>query len=310
MCCVDVLITFDRRNLATRDHMMDHILDQSPMPVSRSRAPSVISLGEAADAPTVRSRPPSISTSRPALSMSQIDTSDATLDKAVPSPRRDESPAGPGEGVKKSVTDPGIMKGDALKLTQGRRVLDPRALAASLPPQLAALRAGVRPSPGGNNWGGASPTVPFPQDDLVRRSSSPSAISTNSDPSPRDSIDESALSTSPDKGGISRPVGRRTSVLAMTPTEQLSRRESGASFTSRRGSSASGAGVSAANWPILVNPKCSGYFVEPVCTPRFHGNTLLNGIIVDLDGTDARLGSVGWQNCVPERKVRSEDWEL
>lgn len=256
-----------RRNLATREHMMDHILDQSPMPVPRSRAPSVISLGGDEPSAAPRSRPPSISTTRPAFGMSQTDTSDNTLEKAVPSPRRDDSPGAPMEGVKKAVTDPAIMKGDTFKPPQGRRVLDPRALAASLPPQLAALRAGVRPSSGGNNWGGSSPTVPFPQDDLVLRSSSPSAISVNSDVSPQGSIDESALSTSSDKAGGGKPVARRTSILAMTPSSMpLSRRESGASFSSaRRGSSASAVGVSAANWPILVNPKCSGYFVEPVC---------------------------------------------
>lgn len=246
--------------------MMDHILDQSPMPVPRSRAPSVISLsGDEPSAP--RSRPPSISSTRPAFSMSQIDTSDSTLEKAVPSPRRDDSPGAPMEGVKKAATDPLIMKGDTFKPPQGRRVFDPRALAASLPPQLAALRAGVRPSPGGNNWGGSSPTVPSPQDDLARRASSPSAISVNSDVSPQGSIDESALSTSPDKVGAGKPVGRRTSNLAMTPNSSLSlsRRDSAASFSSmRRGSSSSATGVSAANWPILVNPKCSGYFVEPV----------------------------------------------
>ncbi|KAI5451020.1 tyrosine protein phosphatase yvh1 [Naganishia albida] len=277
-----------RRNLATREHMMDHILDQSPMPVARSRAPSVISLGEAETSAAPRSRPPSISTSRPTFSMSQIETPDAA-EKAVPSPRREESPAGSGEGVKKAVTDPGIMKGDALKLTTGRRVLDPRALAASLPPQLAALRAGVRPLP-------APATVPSPQDDLVRRSSSPSAISTNSEPSPRDSMDESALSTSPEKPGLGRSAARRMSVLAMTPTGALPRRDSSASYTSRRGSSASAAGVSAANWPILVNPKCSGYFVEPLTwmEPMLASGVLAGKIVCPNEKCGAKIGSFDW----------------
>ncbi|KAJ9095727.1 hypothetical protein QFC20_006594 [Naganishia adeliensis] len=256
-----------RRNLATREHMMDHILDQSPMLVPRSRAPSVISLGGDEPSAAPRSRPPSISTTRPAFGMSQIDTSDNTLEKAVPSPRRDDSPGAPMEGVKKAVTDPAIMKGDTFKPPQGRRVLDPRALAASLPPQLAALRAGVRPSPGGNNWGGSSPTVPFPQDDLAQRSSSPSAISVNSDGPPQGSIDESALSTSPDKAGGGKPVARRTSILAMTPSSvPLSRRG-----RARR----------------LAVPD-GGLVRAP--------NTVLTSATVDMDGTDARVWHVGRQD--------------
>ena len=55
-------------------------------------------------------------------------------------------------------------------------------------------------------------------------------------------------------GGL---AGRRMSSLAMTSAD--------GSFPSRRGSGASEAGPSTpVGPPILVNPKCSGYFVEPV----------------------------------------------
>lgn len=278
--------------------MMDHILDQSPFPATRSRTPSVsaasISVGEEdleLGASQRVSRPPSISnSSRPALalSMSRIPTPDIEADRAVPSPRRDELPSQDQQQpfVKKAMTDPVIVKGEAGTRAgrPTRRVLDPRALAASLPPQLAALRAGVPPSPGAGipspqnsapaayNNKNPSPSVPFPVEDISRRSSSPSSIISTAS-SPLDHADESALSTSPDKGNVAKPmdsrlVARRTSTLAMTPTEpgSRSRRESASSFigASRRGSASSLAGISAANWPILVNPKCSGYFVEPV----------------------------------------------
>ncbi|KAJ9113613.1 hypothetical protein QFC22_005921 [Naganishia vaughanmartiniae] len=320
-----------RRNLATRDHMMDHILDQSPFPAPRSRAPSVsitsLSVGDEDPDLTASkraSRPPSFSnSSRPALalSMSRTPTLDSDADKAVPSPRRDDSPFQDPQQpfVKKAATNPGIMKGEAGMRTGPpvRRVLDPRTLAASLPPQLAALRAGVPPSagagvpspqnsaPAGFNPKTPFPFIPFPVEDISRRSSSPSSINSSSS-SPLDAVDESALSTSPDKGNAgvkpvdSRLAAKRTSTLAMTPTEpgSRSRRESTSSLisASRRGSSASLAGVSAANWPILVNPKCSGYFVEPLTwmEPMLASGALVGKITCPNDKCGAKIGSFDW----------------
>ncbi|KAJ9096797.1 hypothetical protein QFC21_005068 [Naganishia friedmannii] len=320
-----------RRNLATRDHMMDHILDQSPFPAPRSRAPSVsvssLSVGdEDPEMATSRraSRPPSVSNStRPALalSMSQIPILDINTEKAVPSPRRDESPSQDAQQpfVKKALTNSAIMKGDMGARTGSpqRRVLDPRALAASLPPQLAALRAGVPSSPGagvpspqnstlaGVKNKNPSPFMPFPVENFSRRSSSPSS-NTSTASSPLDPEDESALSTSPDKGNVatkpvdSRLAARRTSTLVMTPTDpgSRSRRESTSSLisASRRGSSSSLAGISAANWPILVNPKCSGYFVEPLTwmEPMLASGALVGKITCPNEKCGAKIGSFDW----------------
>jgi len=111
-------------------------------------------------------------------------------------------------------------------------------LNSRLPPHLLALR---------NGGGGGSP--------------SGHANTT----SPTDSPAESPPATS--HGQTYPPTGaavsRRKSLLAMTPTEGRERRGSGSSINGLSEKLADSLQHTGGT-PILVNPKCSGYFVEPV----------------------------------------------
>lgn len=294
------------RHLATRDHMMDHILDQSP--VSRSRTPSTsinlpspLSAGDTATQP--RSRTPSVS---------QVVISPSGLG----GPRSVDlniSSSQPGGSQPSQTQD----AGNSSSLPLPRKYMDAESLASRLPPQLAALRAGV-PSSGSNlaasaspfspssvldaaiaaSPGPISPTVPPPASSIYSRTSrdttsiSGSIGSNNGSlpaydiPSPaqdatpfrRNSLRTAGLSMSTDSNGSGSGSGdsgqrsdghktaaRKLSMLALTPggtgnggkpdisldTQGLSNTSSSPSFPTT-------------GPPILVNPKCSGYFVEPV----------------------------------------------
>jgi hypothetical protein len=173
----------------------------------------------------------------------------------------------------------------------GRRVLDADALRASLPPQLAALRAGVP---------GRVPiiTQPTAASNAARRMSQPGSggsesASSSTNVSPRNSFTYGSGPVGQNESGSDGPstrnqAAKRLSMMALTPSSNgnplgrlsldgsaiasdgeqtgsspieigsaVRRRGSASSFTAQR------------DPPILSHDsKCSGYFVEPVSRSR------------------------------------------
>lgn len=194
-------------------------------------------------------------------------------------------------------------------MSNSRKVLDADTLAASLPPQLLALRAGVP--------GRASPP---PNNGLPRRTSTPtgavagpgmiteSPVDSRGN-SPRHSFsygqngdngrgspvpDDHTSDVGQDHRGPQNKnaAARKLSLMALTPAgsglgfgglnmnspvdesaisdgEATNSPIEGAFPRDRRRSSSGMAGLREA--PILVNPKCSGYFVEPVSSTLGNG---------------------------------------
>lgn len=294
-----------RRHLAVREHMMDHILDQAP--ISRPRTPSNFSLpapmsrasidsgisdkaqerrgsvvsdivNPLTGLPGARSRQPSMSAERPLLIPSPLsplspnDTSSSSVpfprsstpgltisamtpvDPARPTPINDAPLVDtPGSMTRSSSLDhrrssSGGSLGRRATLTgstssSGRQLQSADQLASRLPPHLQALRSGSGSPVTGDN----SPTVSSPPSSPEKETSGMSNGSGSSE---------------------ARTAARRRSMLFMTPTE---------GSRERRGSSSAGFGgeLASSGPPILVNPKCSGYFVEPVCLNIFSSCLIL-----------------------------------
>lgn len=142
-------------------------------------------------------------------------------------------------------------------------------LNARLPPQLLALRmAGMG---GAGASAPASPGTNTPEKE--RRDQSPSSANTN---------------------GGTGAAARRLSSLAMTSKDE----KEATKLYERRASA--GEGMYGPP-PILVNPKCSGYFVEPVrpsffrmrlmCRVRLTDNIFLIFFTVDVDGARSLKGT-------------------
>ena len=155
-----------------------------------------------------------------------------------------------------------------------RPLLSADELSSRLPPHLQALRTRKISMSQLTSPFNASPASSPEKDSPIRHgpigkqaqqsntASAPISPATSSPASATPASQAVTLGRSKSQGGgprqpEPRTQPRRMSVLAMTPTEGPSRRPS---LTARRPS-----GVPAMSGPpILVNPKCSGYFVEPV----------------------------------------------
>lgn len=292
--------------------MMDHILDQTPL-VPRSRTPS---MSFALPSPmTTMDGPPLESSTLGSPPMNEGERK-----------RRNSRLGSMSGGTTPSVSSPlglstvsdgnganGQVVQEERSLT-GRRVLDAEALAASLPPQLAALRAGVP---------GRVPTPPSSATNAARRISSPNvpimkpsdSASSSANASPRNSfsygqgtngqadLDASTPSTrnqaakrlsmmalTPSTNGNGNALGRLSmdeSAIASdgeqtgSPVEQapIARRGSASSFTMQQ------------REPAILShdSKCSGYFVEPVSRPaadtiRYHNAYDTRAPTANLDG--------------------------
>lgn len=260
------------RHLAVREHMMDHILEQSP--ISRPRTPSNFALPSSVtsssnDNPSER-RPSAVSdvvnplTGLPGAtirsrhaSMSSGPTSPVqTMHERENSREKESSIPSPGVPLPRTATPGLILTMSSPEVLTGRlpsetlpanplhskpspspstdtprQLQSAEQLASRLPPHLQALRT--------TSLGMSGLPSPF--------QSSPAA-------SPeRDSSPRSPIYAFPPAGGVSRKM----SLLAMTPSE-------GSRNQSRSGSAEHSSTNTPAGPPILVNPKCSGYFVEPV----------------------------------------------
>jgi hypothetical protein len=63
--------------------------------------------------------------------------------------------------------------------------------------------------------------------------------------------------------------------------------------------------------PIIVNPKCSGYFVEPVCHFISSCSTSpLSSGIDEMDGALFKRRSLVGQDYVPQQEMRGKAWKL
>ncbi|EIW73571.1 hypothetical protein TREMEDRAFT_25665 [Tremella mesenterica DSM 1558] len=299
-----------RRHLAVREHMMDHIFDQNPQ--SRPRTPSngilhldhitnsfdsIGTLSDVINPLTGKSENhsrrasassiPNIS-SNSSISEEMEISGDKPLKSApisphIPMPRASTNPTVPTLSTftpinnPQNISDPVINerkeeeqgsimipKSIGRKSSKGYQNSD--QLASRLPPALLALRTGGIP------------------------------------------MSESALSSplsSPDKDNQSQFVQvkrRLSSTLAMTPTETghtIGRRGS----HPHTGGSNVGEGIgitggmeSPIGYPILVNPKCSGYFVEPLTWMEvFLKDGEVSGrIICPNEACKAKIGSYDW----------------
>lgn len=295
-----------RRNLATREHMMDHILAQGG-PATRPQTPSAFALPQPLTttedetfAPLARSnsvsgvinpltglpgarsrRASNASSRRPSIgAMSAI--SDGTTrsrsrsvlgnDGQLTMSRRDSAGSASGPSGLAPMTSPEAGKAEGGRPPTpplpsadskdkeakpekalgpgGRPMLDADALAARLPPQLAALRAGFS---AGSNL------------------SSPIASSPPSSPE-----------------GEAPPSRRRPSNLGMTSMPQPLTPAALSALSQQQAAQAAHAGP-----PILANIKCSGYFVEPL---TWMEPTLENGQVSGklFCPCGAKIGTFDW----------------
>lgn len=274
-----------RRHLAVREHMMDHILDQAP--VSRPRTPSNfalpsprLSMSAGSDAPTSRprrgsavsdvinpltglpgakSRQPSFSNGPPSISpLSPLTATE---------PNFAFQPVSPGAGVPMPKPN---TQGSASTLETTSQGAKPFPQIATSPNEMsrAASSDQVRPPRGRQDSGPRqfqsadqlSSRLP-PQLLALRQASSSTNLSSPVGSSPASSPERETSSHSfPNPPGIQN-ASRRMSMLTMTPAEGSQRERKGSNASDIAGF---GGAIPNSGPPILVNPKCSGYFVEPV----------------------------------------------
>ncbi|WVQ83062.1 hypothetical protein IAT38_005200 [Cryptococcus sp. DSM 104549] len=327
-----------RRQLAVREHMMDHILDQAPPP-SRPRTPSNIALpsprlsfssgagmGFTAGKPEgdspggVRGRErrasvvsdvinpltglPGATRSRRASGASNSASSPAPAQTLYDRDAGKDSASTGGSGASANAnkpltpgvplprtTTPGVMTPKSDPVTPAGTVPGPapRAfqsadqLAARLPPHLLALRTA------GSGGGGLS--------------SLPSAISSSPVSSPEREMTGPALggagacsgsSASAGAGSGAQSAARKMSLLAMTPTAGGDSEGSASEGVKRRGSS--GEGAMHGGPPILVNIKCSGYFVEPLTwmEPVLSKGQVAGKLVCPNEKCGVKIGNFDW----------------
>ena len=297
-----------RRQLAVREHMMDHILDQAP--ASRPRTPSNFALpspkfeslpggglghqrrGSAVSdiinpltgQPGARSKSRQNSFTASSFGpLSALSPADDSKNNSGDSGNLDQSNASPIAGVPMPKPTPQVITtgaspevatgfpvkgvpfpvasspgeisrnssfdaGGRIKGPAPRQFQSADQLSSRLPPQLLALRnAGSGPS----SPIGSSPAS-SPEHDSTHTNSSSNA---NAQGTP----------------GVQN-AARRMSMLAMTLKDATGRERKGSNASE---ASAYGSALPNAGPAILVNPKCSGYFVEPVSLLPHHGITLM-----------------------------------
>lgn len=178
--------------------------------------------------------------------------------------------SGGSNGPSPTAATPARRSGSASGVVGGRRAFQSAdQLASNLPPQLAALRmAGLGGMGGVGGMNGAN--------DSAVSSAAPSPPSSPERDTHLQSNSHLGNTTaSSHHGEGAKTAARRMSMLALTPTAGGSGSGGGGggsgsgtnSPRERRGSGFGfgfGGEIASGGPPILVNPKCSGYFVEPV----------------------------------------------
>lgn len=316
-----------RRHLAVREHMMDHILDQAP--ISRPRTPSNFALpspkfvqsqsgmASAQDAVSTVINPltgqPGATTSRrssmtglSALAMTaspaEKDEDDAMTEKTPKTPKI-PLPKSSGPVTQQSAPTSGLaissLSGDApmnghaapsaktfpvggRRASEGRGLQSAGQLNSRLPPALLALR-----------------THGLPVE---------SAISTSPTSSPeKEDREKPLLPAAPQINAVNAATRTRrlSSALAMTPTassQGFPHRRSSSSLPDSPNTSQVNIPSSVAPppppapLPILVNPKCSGYFVEPLTwmEPFLRNGQIAGKITCPNEKCNAKIGNFDW----------------
>ncbi|KAG7530702.1 hypothetical protein FFLO_04872 [Filobasidium floriforme] len=269
-----------RRQLATREHMMDHILDQTPM-VPRSRTPSMSltlpSPMTTMDGPPLessRASSPSMNEGERKRRNSRLGSMSSMTSPSVSSPLgMSISTATMDEAFEEAVVEePGQARSNSNPT--GRKVLDAEALAASLPPQLAALRAGVPGRPG---------TPPTAASNAARRISQPNSSKTDaSTPSTRNQ------------------AAKRLSMMALTPSmngnSALSRLSMDESAIASDGEQTGFTSMQREPAILSHDSKCSGYFVEPLTwmEPFLENGNMAGKILCPNEKCKAKIGNYDW----------------
>ncbi|WVR06350.1 hypothetical protein IAU60_003381 [Kwoniella sp. DSM 27419] len=317
-----------RRHLAVRDHMMDHILDQAP--VSRPRTPSNLNLpspsiasspsfanGSAAGSGVrerrqsvvsdvinpltglpgaVRSRQPSTSSERihdrgdsgnsqngAGVPILKSITPGLALTAASPEVSNHGKLPSEREGLPGSILSPKDVTASPTATTPraesptaagppGRVFQSADQLASRLPPHLLALRmagSGSGPGAGSNSLPSPVASSPASSPEKERDTSAPGSATSQ---------------TFPPSGNVAN-AARRMSMLTMTSAHP----------TERRGSSGEG-GFGGGGPPILVNPKCSGYFVEPLTwmEPVLRNGQVAGKLVCPNEKCGAKIGNFDW----------------
>jgi len=290
-----------RRQLAVREHMMDHILDQAP--ISRPRTPSNFALpspkfeslpggglghqrrGSAVSdiinpltgQPGARSKSRQNSFTASSFGpLSILSPADDSKNNSGDSGSLDQSMASPIAGVPMPKPTPQVITTDASpEVATGFPVKGVPFLVASTPGEISrnsSFDAGGRiKGPAPRQFQSAdqlSSRLP-PQLLALRNAGSGPSSPIGSSPASSPEHDSTHSNSANAQGtpGVQN-AARRMSMLAMTPTDANGRE--------RKGSNASDASGYASALPnagpaILVNPKCSGYFVEPVSVLYYLG---------------------------------------
>jgi dual specificity phosphatase 12 len=322
-----------RRHLAVREHMMDHILDQSP--VSRPRTPSNFALPSPRFSFSAGSNPMANSGSGAGAELSGGGGRRPSIVSDVINPltglpgRRSRHDSLSSSGVLSPPPQPdsavsnGILQNndtaslsksqaqarlrsssDALRITpttqdkftsspmtmsraespDTRQLQTADQLASRLPPHLLALRMA-----GSGMTGLSSPMESSPGSSPERETYVSPAHTT---------FPPSSSSSGGAGTGSGANLSRRLSVLAMTPADQpRSRRGSaltgGANANDISGIPDIGGGGGP---PILVNPKCSGYFVEPLTwmEPVLKNGDISGKLVCPNEKCGVKIGNFDW----------------
>lgn len=268
---------------------MDHILDQAP-PASRPRTPSNfalpsprLSISAGSDGGTARprrgsavsdvinpltglpgakSRQPSFSNAPGLSPLSPLTSSNTEQSFGF------QPPTSPGAGVPmpkpntQSLTTSGSLEPAPIPiLTDSQLTAAPNEL--SRPGSIDFGKPRGRPEPGPRQFQSAdqlSSRLP-PQLLALRQAGSASTLSSPIGSSPASSPDRDAPSNAFPGSQGTQSAARRLSMLTMTPAEGSNRERKSSTASDIAGY---GGAVPNSGPPILGNPKCSGYFVEPV----------------------------------------------
>lgn len=124
-------------------------------------------------------------------------------------------------------------------------------------------------------------------------------------PTPPRPTDAPKRAPSPPPGGTPYASGADLAAqLSSNPKLAALRAAASLTMTGLNGSRA------ALSPPILINPKCSGYFVEPVCPSYLHRALIITMCLDEVDGARARKRRARWQDPLSEQEVRRQDWQL
>ncbi|KAE8538815.1 hypothetical protein D1P53_005180 [Cryptococcus gattii VGV] len=322
-----------RRHLAVREHMMDHILDQAPsVPASRPRTPSGASISsqrasfssnagmrftdvieEGGGLLTERERrgsqvsdvinpltglPGALSrrssagagsnsalSPTPTQTLYQRDTANNNNNNTTHPTSRRVPPRNHSEPA--STVPPPVLSHTAHSTTSipgpapptQRTLQSADQLNARLPPQLLALRmagmGGAANAANAANASASNPPISSPMTNM------PSSVIENE----RKDEPSSSTNTNGGAGG----AARRMSLLAMTPKDE---KEETKLYEKR----ASGGEGMYGPPPILVNPKCSGYFVEPLTwmEPVLSKGQVAGKLVCPNEKCGVKIGNFDW----------------